>query len=510
MQEITVWLPLDKVRPSPRNPRPAGPDPQLEDLASSLCPPPRGQGQLQPCVVRRIMHSAEEPEGYYELVCGHRRRAAAELAGLPKILCRVVELDDRGAIEAALVENAARRDVHPLDESDALGLLLQMGADLEELTARLQRSQKWVRDRMALRYLSPGLRTRFNLGNMGLRAAAVLAHMPDAQQEELAKQEYVWPMSYGQAVTRTCARALSKAPWDLDDASLGGQGACGPCIYRSDVQPDLLAPEGGAVRCTNTACWDTKRNAWCERQGAAGATVQPLDRYAPYTDLTLGEAAPAPVVRAVLGLAAGEDVPRRTWAELVPTARRTLWPRSQGAVEVTASRETVAAALNAAGLTAAAELVVPPRVTSPEGQPEAVKLKPAALAATVTKIADVVAAKPELITLRDLAETIAGLTRVDDARVVARQLGLVPSELGYLTHWLVSHARTCPADQLHRLLALMMVANAVAHTLRNGGETESTSDLAVWLERTGVEAPAGLTVRPSRPWLTPAPAAEAL
>src|SRR5690348_15301158 len=85
----------------------------LEDLVASV----REKVVLQPLIVR--------PPGKdrYELVCGHRRLAAAKQCEMLVVPALVRELSDAEALEIQLVENLQRRDLHPLEEAEGYAKL---------------------------------------------------------------------------------------------------------------------------------------------------------------------------------------------------------------------------------------------------------------------------------------------------------------------------------------------------------------------------------------------------
>ena len=117
--------PLDSIRPNPRQPRKVFDAESIEELADSI----RALGLLQPLLVRSA------PEGY-ELVAGERRFRAARQAGLQEVPVLVVETDDRGSLERALVENVHREDLNPIEEASAYRQLLDEGGLTQEALAR--------------------------------------------------------------------------------------------------------------------------------------------------------------------------------------------------------------------------------------------------------------------------------------------------------------------------------------------------------------------------------------
>ncbi|HEV3472615.1 MAG TPA: ParB/RepB/Spo0J family partition protein [Actinomycetota bacterium] len=115
-------VPLDDVDPNPRQPRgtfePAG----LDELAASI----KELGVLQPVLVRVM------PSGRFELVAGERRLRAARAAGLSEIPAIVVDTDERGSLERALVENIHREDLNPIEEAAGFKQLIEEGGLTQE------------------------------------------------------------------------------------------------------------------------------------------------------------------------------------------------------------------------------------------------------------------------------------------------------------------------------------------------------------------------------------------
>lgn len=99
---------IDRVKANPRNPRRKFDEADLEDLARSVTE----HGIMQPVVVRP--RNAGE---YYEIIAGERRWRAAQRAGLTYIPIIVRDVDDRVALELAIIENVQRADLNPLEEA---------------------------------------------------------------------------------------------------------------------------------------------------------------------------------------------------------------------------------------------------------------------------------------------------------------------------------------------------------------------------------------------------------
>ncbi|WP_428032162.1 ParB/RepB/Spo0J family partition protein [Ancylobacter sp.] len=102
-------VPLAFLRPNPRNPRRSFAEGDLEDLAASI----HERGIIQPIVVREVAGERDA----YEIVAGERRWRAAQRAHLHEVPIVVVVVDDREALEIAIIENVQRADLNPLEEA---------------------------------------------------------------------------------------------------------------------------------------------------------------------------------------------------------------------------------------------------------------------------------------------------------------------------------------------------------------------------------------------------------
>jgi len=100
-------VPIEFVGPNPRNPRRSFAEADLADLAQSI----REHGIVQPVVVRPT------GSGRYEIIAGERRWRAAQRAGLAELPVIIRDVDDRVALELAIIENVQRADLNPVEEA---------------------------------------------------------------------------------------------------------------------------------------------------------------------------------------------------------------------------------------------------------------------------------------------------------------------------------------------------------------------------------------------------------
>lgn len=154
-----------KLKESPTNPRQSFGD--LNELAGSI----RAVGVLEPLLVR-------PHDGGHEVICGHRRLRAAKLAGLKEVPVVIREMTDREALEAQLVENLQRKDMHPLEEAEAYGRLRdEFGYPAERIAERLGRGRATVFASLKLLDLVPAVRKAFLADKLDASGALLIARL---------------------------------------------------------------------------------------------------------------------------------------------------------------------------------------------------------------------------------------------------------------------------------------------------------------------------------------------
>lgn len=163
-------VPIEHVSRNPKNPRRSFDEGELQDLASSI----RQHGIVQPVVVR--------PRGanQYEIIAGERRWRAAQLAGLIEIPVIVRDVDDRTALEIAIVENVQRSDLNPLEE--ALGydqLIAEHGYTQNDLGEIIGKSRSHVANSLRLLKLPEPVRDMLAAGSLSAGHARALITTSD-------------------------------------------------------------------------------------------------------------------------------------------------------------------------------------------------------------------------------------------------------------------------------------------------------------------------------------------
>ena len=185
-------LPLDQLHDSPFQPRSVYVG--LEGLAESI----KIDGVQQPLKVRPRSnphlaphHAAlEQPE--YELIFGHRRKRAAELAGLQTVPCLVVAMSDAEVRSAQMAENLQRDNMRALEEAAGYEAQIEKdGISQAELARRLGKSGSHVAGRLRLLQLTSSVRDALQEGRIGAEVALLIARVGPTvvQQKALAAIE---------------------------------------------------------------------------------------------------------------------------------------------------------------------------------------------------------------------------------------------------------------------------------------------------------------------------------
>ena len=195
-----LWLPAAEIRPNPMQPRRTFEETGLRELAESI----RRHGILQPLTVRRTAAG-------WELVAGERR-----LAGLETVPCLEAEVDGRASALLALVENLQRRDLHYLEEAEAIAAFLhQTGMTQEAVAAQLGMSPSALANKLRLLRLSPACRALLVEHGLTERHARCLLRLEDEGERLTALRQAAakhWNVAQTEQYVERRLAALQTAP----------------------------------------------------------------------------------------------------------------------------------------------------------------------------------------------------------------------------------------------------------------------------------------------------------
>ncbi len=175
--EKIQYIDITSIEQNPNNPRKTFDEVDLGELSESI----KKQGVLQPITVRPVSISDRNAE--YRIVCGERRWRAASMAGLQEIPAIVRELTDDEAMDVAITENLQRKDVSPLEESDAFKYLLDKGCTIADLCGRFGKSEFFVRQRLRLQILIPDFRSLLESGEIYISQTMEIIKFEEAVQQ---------------------------------------------------------------------------------------------------------------------------------------------------------------------------------------------------------------------------------------------------------------------------------------------------------------------------------------
>lgn len=177
--EELIEIPLEQVRPNPRQARKVFAEEKIAELAASIAE----HGLVQPVVVRRV-------DDGYELVSGERRWRAYRSLGRETIPAIVREMGDLEATAALLIENIQREDLGPLEEAQAFRRLLEeFKLTQEELARRVGKSRAAITNALRLLTLPAEVQAMLAEGKLSAGHARALAGIKDpARQVALARK----------------------------------------------------------------------------------------------------------------------------------------------------------------------------------------------------------------------------------------------------------------------------------------------------------------------------------
>ena len=196
--ERVINLSPGEISDFPNHPFKVRMDEEMQQMAESV----KEHGVLVPALVR------EKPGGGYEMVAGHRRKRAAELAELPEIPCIVRNLTDDEAIIVMVDSNLQREKILPSEKAFAYKMRLEAmerkqgqrndltsANDLQKLAKRQTsrdkvaekagKSHETIRLYIRLTYLLPEILDMVDDGKIALRPAVELSYLVEQEQHFL-------------------------------------------------------------------------------------------------------------------------------------------------------------------------------------------------------------------------------------------------------------------------------------------------------------------------------------
>lgn len=190
-------IPLSEIDPFPDHPFQVRDDEDMMNLVDSI----RENGIITPAMVRK------KEDGRYEIVSGHRRYRACQLAGIETLRAEIVDMTRDEAIIAMVESNFQRSEILPSEKAFAYKMRLEAmrrqagrpskensATPLQDLRGKTSRdilgkevgeSGETVRKYIRLANLTPELLQLVDDRKIGLRPAVELSYIPEDLQESI-------------------------------------------------------------------------------------------------------------------------------------------------------------------------------------------------------------------------------------------------------------------------------------------------------------------------------------
>ena len=170
-----MLVPIEMIEQNPFQPRMSFDNEALEELADSI----RSLGLIQPVTVRR-----KAPDRY-QIISGERRFRACRMVGKTEIPAYVIDTNDQGMLEMAIVENIQREDLDPIEVAMSYERLIdECHLTQEQMALRVGKKRASVTNYLRLLKLPAKVQHDLKVGLLSVGHAKVLLSIDDAQLQE--------------------------------------------------------------------------------------------------------------------------------------------------------------------------------------------------------------------------------------------------------------------------------------------------------------------------------------
>ena len=182
---------INRLDPNPNQPRQQFEQEALQELSDSIAL----HGVIQPLLVTR------GEAGRYTIIAGERRWRAARMAGLATVPAILREYGAQELMEVSLIENLQRSDLNPVEEAEAVRLLMDAhGLTQEQVAERVGKSRPAIANALRLLVLQKEILDMLRDGRLTSGHARALLSIPDTEKRlEIANQIVRQKLSVRQA-----------------------------------------------------------------------------------------------------------------------------------------------------------------------------------------------------------------------------------------------------------------------------------------------------------------------
>ena len=170
-----VRIPVDMVEPNPYQPRMSFDNEALNELADSI----RTLGLIQPITARR------KSDDRFQIISGERRFRACRLCNMDMIPAYVMEADDQGMLEMAIVENIQRENLDPIEVAMSYQRLIdECRLTQEQMAERVGKKRASVTNTLRLLRLPAKVQHDLKVGLISVGHAKVILGVDDPSLQE--------------------------------------------------------------------------------------------------------------------------------------------------------------------------------------------------------------------------------------------------------------------------------------------------------------------------------------
>ena len=170
-----VRIPVDMVEPNPYQPRMSFDNEALNELADSI----RTLGLIQPITVRR------KSDDRFQIISGERRFRACRLCNMDMIPAYVMEANDQGMLEMAIVENIQRENLDPIEVAMSYQRLIdECRLTQEQMAERVGKKRASVTNTLRLLRLPAKVQHDLKVGLISVGHAKVILGVDDPSLQE--------------------------------------------------------------------------------------------------------------------------------------------------------------------------------------------------------------------------------------------------------------------------------------------------------------------------------------
>ena len=171
-------LPLEHIKPNPRNPRNDFDEQALNELAASI----KMHDVIQPITVSKQGHDS------YQIIAGERRYKASKMAGIKDIPAYVRQANDSQLLELALLENLQREDLNAMEIAISYKRMMdELDYTQEQVAERMGKERSTVTNYVRLLKLPPDIQNAVRNASISMGHARALINI-----DTIEKQIYVF------------------------------------------------------------------------------------------------------------------------------------------------------------------------------------------------------------------------------------------------------------------------------------------------------------------------------